>query len=524
MSILTSSPRRAKPILAALTVVGVVALAACSSSGSSNSSANSASPKPAGGGTLHLADDQIAPSTYNPWGPAYGINNTLWFSQALYDSLVTLNANGQPVPSLATSWTQSGNTLTLQLRTGVKFTDGTPVNAAAVMANLDYGAANPAGAECDAYLTGLKTTVLSATSVQLTTPKPVPGLLQDLGQCAGFIVSPKALASPKSLVSQPDGSGPYTLSASGTIAGQQYTFVKNPSYWDPSAFPFQKIVLTVYSTVPAAINAVRGGQGDVVSNLTSSQVTGVGSSVGMLSGQPNLLSGMWIADTTGALAKPLGNVLVRQAMNYAIDRQAITQGLYKGSGRVAGSTPFPSFYAGYSAALASLYPYDPAKAKQLLMQAGYPNGFTAQVVAGQQTTQLTEAIAGYLAKVGIQLQIKTFSSNFITEMLTGKFPLLMGGYTLNAAQYQTIVGIVGPDGFWNPRHNADAKVMNLLDTIQTAPAAQQAALYSQLAHQIASDGLLVAPTISDQISLYNPATVKISAVAGVPVPMLYDIK
>ena len=232
---------------------------------------------------------------------------------------------------------------------------------------------------------------------------------------------------------------------------------------------------------------------------------------------------MWIADTTGALSKPLGDVLVRQAMNYAINRQALVTGLYKNSGVVAGSTPFPSFYVGHSSALASLYPYNPAKAKQLLAQAGYPNGFTVGVISSPQGSQETEALAGYLAAVGIKLQISNYTTNYITEMLTGKFPLLMGAYTLNAAQYQTIEGIVGTDGFWNPRHNTDTKVAALLDEIPTAPAAQQPTLYSQLAHQIAADGLMVTPAIVQQITVYS-SNVKATAVPGVPVPMVYDIK
>jgi peptide/nickel transport system substrate-binding protein len=521
MSIPGPRPWRAKPTRGAFALVAVVALALTACSSSSSSTSPKAAPT---GGTLYLADGQIAPSSYNPWSAGYGINNTLWFSQALYDSLVTLNSNAQPEPSLATSWQQSGNSLTLQLRTGVKFSDGTPVNASAVAANLDYGAANPAGNECNAYLAGLKTTVLSPTSIQLTTPKPFPDLLTDLGQCAGFIVSPKALANPKSLVSTPDGSGPYTLDSSATIPGQKYTFVKNPHYWNPSAFPYQKVVLTLYNSTTAAVNAVRGGQADVLSNLTENQVTGIGSSVGELSGKPDLLDGMWIADTTGALSKPLGNPLVRQAMNYAINRQAIVTGLYKTTGEVAGSTPFPSFYTGYSSSLANIYPYDPAKAKQLLKQAGYPSGFSVGVISSPQNAQITEAIAGFLAQVGIKLQISTYTSNFVTEMLTGKFPLISADYTLNAAQYQTIDGIVGPDGFWNPRHNTDAAVMKLLGEIPTATAAQQATLYSQLAHQIATDGLLLTPVIADQITIYDPSAVKVSAVPGVPVPMLYGIK
>ena len=149
----------------------------------------------------------------------------------------------------------------------MKFSDGTALDAAAVKANLDYGAAHPAGAECNAYLSGLKTHGPEPHFHPASHAQASSWADAGPGQCAGFIVSPKALANPKSLTSTPDGSGPYTLQSSGTIAGQQYTFVKNPSYWNASAFPFKTIVLTMFTSTTAAVNAVRGGQSDVASNL-----------------------------------------------------------------------------------------------------------------------------------------------------------------------------------------------------------------------------------------------------------------
>jgi peptide/nickel transport system substrate-binding protein len=247
---------RMRPAFAALAATVIVVIAAgCGSSGSSSggsgsSSGNSSSstnagsavatsstashqPAPAGGNqTLTLALIQGSFTTFNPWGASAGINGTLWSMGALYDSLTRLSPAGTVEPGLATSWTLKGNTLKLKLRTGVKFSDGTPVNAAAVKTNLEFGASHPDGAECDAYIAGLKATVTSSSSLTVTTPHPVPGLLQDLAQCAGFIASPKALAHPAGLTSKPDGSGPYTLSQSGTVLGQKYTFVRRPGYWD----------------------------------------------------------------------------------------------------------------------------------------------------------------------------------------------------------------------------------------------------------------------------------------------------
>ncbi len=529
------APKALRTTVIALALLLSMALAGCSGTSSTGASSSTSSTSSTGassstsstsstGGTLQLANTLNAPSTYNPWGAGYGINYSLWWSQALYDSLVTLDEKGTPQPSLAKSWKEDGKKLTLNLRDDVKFTDGTPVDSAAVKANIDYAAAHPAGAECNNYLNGATASADTTSVVTITLPQPFPGLLQDLGQCAGFIVNPKSLKNDSSLTSTPGGSGPYTLDSANTLAGQKFTFVRNPKYWNKSAFPADKVVITQYATNTAAINAVQSGQSDLVSNLVNSDVKGIGSNVKVVAGQPNFFQGVWFIDTKGAVAKQLGDVRVRQAMNYAIDRKAINSALFGETGFAVASTPFAKFYQGYSNSLDDIYPYDVNKAKELLKEAGYPNGFSVGIVVSPPTSQIASAMAGQLAKVGITLKITSVSSNFISEMQTGKYPMVSGAYTLNAAQYQTIRGIVGPNGFWNPLHNSDPAVAALLDKISTAKASDTEPLYQQLASTIAQKALLLAPVISSQLKVYNPKKVTSQDTPGVGVPMLYNIK
>jgi peptide/nickel transport system substrate-binding protein len=493
-----------------------VATAACGSP-SGNSSGSSQ--------TLLLATttpDQV--SSFDPWSSGYGINNSLWIAQAVYDSLVHLNAEGQPIPSVATSWKVTGTSVTLNLRQGIKFTDGSPLNAAAVAANLNYGASHPSGNECDPYIQGVKTTVTSTTSVLLSLPHTIPGLMQDLGQCAGFIVNPKALGNKAMLSANAYGSGPYVVDTQATsIAQSKFVFTPNPNYWDKSAVKFSKIVWTGYNSRTAAVDAMRSGQADVLANQPPNDVQGIGVSV--LDSSPQLLNGAWITDTTGALVKALGNVKVRQAMNYAIDRQALGKGLFGADYMESGSTPFAKYYLGYSSSLGSYYPYDPAKAKQLLAQAGYSKGITIPTLMSANSEQIAEAVAGYLSKVGINLQLSSHTSDYVTQMLSGNWPLVFGNYTLNPAELQTIQGIVGPSGFFNPRHNSSADVEALITKLQGASTTEsQLPLYQQLATTIAGDGLLLVPFIVSAATAYNSGDVKVAAqTAGLPLPMLYDL-
>lgn len=517
----SKSRRHRFPALAAALVASALAAAGCAGS-TDNSGSPGASRST--GGTLKLANTLNAPSTFNPWGPGYGINYSLWWSQALYDSLVNLDAEGKVEPNLATSWEQAGAKLTLKLRTDVKFTDGTPVDAKAVKANIDYAVAKPAGAECNNYLAGALTTAEGADTVTIELPTPFPGLLTDLGQCAGFIVNPKALADDKSLTANAAGSGPYTVDAAKTIAGQTYTFVRNDDYWNKKSFPYDKVVITQYESVTAATNAVQGGQADLVGNLVQSQTRGLGSSVAISSGQPNFFQGIWFIDTKGSLSKPLGDVRVRQAMNYAIDRKAIVDSMFGDSGSVIGSTPFAKFYEGYSDTLTNLYPYDVDKAKKLLAEAGYANGFSTKVISDPGGLPMAEAFAGMLSKIGIKLDVSQATSNFISEMQSGKFPMVQAAYTLNSAQYQTIRGIVGENGFWNPLHNSDPDVAALLDNIVAAPEGKAEELYKKLATTIADKALVLAPVISSQLTVSNPKNVTSKATPGIGVPMLYNMK
>lgn len=485
-------------------------------------------PGDSGGGdrTLRLATSTPgAYSSFNPWSAGFGINNSLWISQALYDSLVHLDAEGNPTPSVATSWSVDGELVTLELRTDITFKDGTPLDAEAVKANLDHGAKNPAGAECNARIEGITTTVLSPTSVRLKLPHAMPALLQNLGQCAGFIVNPKALSDDSQLKTGADGTGPYTVDSSATnMAQSKFVFVKNPDYWDDAnAAQFDKITLTGYTDRAAAVNSVRGGQADVLANQPPREVSVPGVEVSL--SKPQLLTGAWIMDTTGEITKPLGSVLVRQAMNYALDREALGTGLYGKDFEITGSTPFPEYYVGHDPSLADRYPYDPDRAKQLLSEAGYPNGISVPTLISPLGQQVAEATAGYLEKVGIKLELSVHSSDFIPEMLSGKWPLVFANYTLNPAQLQTIQGVVGPNGFWNPRHNADPKVAALVKKIEsTTDEGRLTELYGELATVIADQALLLTPFILPAATAYDGDEVELSLVPGLPVPLLYDIK
>jgi peptide/nickel transport system substrate-binding protein len=196
------------------------------------------------------------------------------------------------------------------------------------------------------------------------------------------------------------------IDAAQTTTGSKYTFVPNPYYYDKSAQHWSKVVLLVVPTESSLLEALRTGEIDLAQGDSSTATAA--KAAGMAT--PNaadINAGLFFNLTRNS---PLRNVLVRQAMNYAINRTALAAAF--------GGVPESEMVTndGYAPAYANYYPYNPAKAKALLAQAGYPHGFTLSDVLtyapmGDQGTPQIQAVASQLAQVGITLQINSAPTN-----------------------------------------------------------------------------------------------------------------
>ncbi|MET8976407.1 ABC transporter substrate-binding protein [Streptomyces sp. NPDC004539] len=448
-----------------------LSVAACGGSGTGSGSS-------AGGGTLTLAPLVQA----QPWDLAdAGLGNNTQYYQPVYDSLLRLTPTADVTANLATKWSYDATrtVLTLTLRTGVKFTDGTALDAAAVKANLLHtkGGTNEAAGQ----LKGVSAVdVVNPTTVTVKLSAPDPSLLANLGNVAGMIASPKAITA-GTLKSEPVGSGPYTLDKSATTAGSTYTFVRNPGYWNKSAFPFDKIVLKPLTDATAVLNALRSGQinGAVLTsakNIAPAQSSGLNVTK-YTSGD---VEGLYIWDREGKMVKALGDVRVRQALNYAFDRAAIVKTVKGGMGSPTTQVFNPAGSA-FDKSLDSRYTYDPAKAKQLLAEAGYPNGFSVTMpdvsaIFPDQQAAMTQQ----LADIGVKVKIdKIPTGQLITELLSGKYAM---SYMVLASfrPWDTIQIEVAKDALWNVRHTDDPAAEALVKKAQSATGAAQDALFKQL--------------------------------------------
>lgn len=348
-----------------------------------------------------------------------------------YTGLVHENPDGSFGAGLATSWHYVGNdntTFQLTLRHDARFSDGTQVTAAAVKTWLEYfaGAKGPLVAQLN--LKSVST--VGQWTVVLHEKSPTPGLPYILSGDIGYVASPGAVAKPSSLDNATDGAGPYVLVPSQSVANSQYTFVPNKYYYDPSAIRFGTVVVKVIAQPSTMLEAIRSGQLDVAQGdiTTVSQAKSAGLTVESAPGgfDQVLILDRAAMSPDGSTPNPLAKVGVRQALNYAINRPAITKAIM---GTYGTPTSEIGSRDGIDPAVANYYTYDPTKAKALLAAAGYPNGFTldlpSQTTFGTVVDPTMEAVAQDLAAVGVQLKVISTSTltQWVNDVLGGTYPV-----------------------------------------------------------------------------------------------------
>jgi peptide/nickel transport system substrate-binding protein len=469
----------------AVTVAIASAAAACSSGPSPTTGGRSAS----SAGTLTLGA-ALASASFNPWLAPDGDNEYLQLEGAVYDSLTHLGPDGQIEPGLAVKWTfTSPTTLMLTLRSGVTFSDGTPVNAEAVKANFDYVKTASPAAQQNAYIAALTSTVVNSTTLKLVSPAPEPDLLTDFATGGGYIVNPKALKDPSALATKPAGSGPYVLSSS--ITGQQWTFSRRAGYWDAAQYPYGTLVLKSYASAQAQDDALRAGELQGAPETSTLVKTDTAVGLRVEESEPDSFDGIWLADRAGKDVPALGNVSVRQALNYALNRDAIMKAIYGPLG-IPGSLVMPPGLAGYSASANAAYGYDPAKARQLLKAAGYPHGFTLPVLSSPVADTLVQAMAGYLRAVGVNVQIEDHTTDFLSQAYSGKWGAIIFAWT-PIPPAQNMSELLSPTGLGNFDHSTDPQVDALLAKTQNTTGAAQATALTQLVRTINDQAWFLIP-------------------------------
>lgn len=485
-------------LAAAIFAVAVVA-AAC---GTSTPAANDGSGASDDGPSEITIASESPPLSLDPAKNSNTAESQAYMSLA-YEPLIKLEPDGSLGPGLATSWKyldETQTTFQLTLRSDAKFSDGSPVTAKQVVASLEHE--KTAGGPVAVYVNTIKSaTATGPHTVELTMIRPNPTIAFVLTQrfLIGDIVGPKGTKDPDSLGTTTNGAGPYMLDPSQTVAGDHYTFIPNPHYFEPEAVHFEKFTVRVIENPQATLSALQSGQ--VAFAKGSPQLAEAAKAAGLeVTSALSSWYGVFILDRDGEVDPALASPLVRQALNYATDRKGITETIF-GSSEFGKPTSEPSVAGyeneGYVPELENYYPYDPAKAKELLAKAGYGDGFTVTVGASEafgEGVQVAQALASDWGKVGIHVDIKQYPSieAILPPWSEKKLPVVVGGYDAQPMYIFAEQALAPKAGLFNIWEASEPKLTSLIEKAYAATtAAQQGPAWAAVTKQVVDLGWFV---------------------------------
>ncbi|MGO2660625.1 ABC transporter substrate-binding protein [Mycetocola reblochoni] len=470
--------------------------------------------------TLNIATMTV-PSSLDP---VDATGSALPYFQAVYDTLIKRAPDGSYEPMLATEWSYNDDrtVLSLTLRDDVAFADGTALDADAVTANLLRF--RDGGGTDSANLAGVTdVTAVDATHVDIVMDAPNPGLEFYLSDSAGLMANPAGFEDEDALKTTPDGTGPYRLDADGTVIGTKWVFDKNDEYWD-SELPFDTVTISAFDNENAIVNGLKTGQIDTALLQSVDQQIAAEADTALTSTPTSFdFQGLFLFDRDGAVTPELGDVRVRQAINYALDRQTMLDQIMQGRGAVT-SQVFGVNAPGYEESLDEAYPHDPAKAKELLAEAGYADGISLTLprMAAIVSDPLASAIQTSLAEAGIELTWEDLDQATALQRIFSDREF--SGTVLNIGQssndWIVIQSLILP-GTFNMFGSTDPEVQSLVESIRSASADDAVTDVRALNEHIVEEAWF-APFYRVEHQLVTDAGVTAEPQSGLAVPSIYN--
>jgi peptide/nickel transport system substrate-binding protein len=481
----------------AATLVVPLLLAGCGGSGGGGAPAASTL-APGNGGVVRwgidLSNNAAGAIAFDPTVGQAPAAEEAW-QLPLYDSLLRTSSIGSLVPGLASSASiVNSETVAIRLRPGIRFSDGTPLDAQAVKLGILRNERAPNHGQFRAQLYDISSIdVTSLDSLVVHLSQPVAAAFYPLlSSPETYIVSPKAAADPSLNLNQtPVGAGPFLLRQ--YVPDQKIVLVKSPTYWDAAAIKVREIEITNVPTGPQDVDALESSQVDVVSvplndlptvrsgGFDVQEVTPVGSMV-------------WLAVCKAS--SPFDDVRVRQALSYDIDRQAIDQAVLQGKSQPQWSL-WPQGSPLAPASLQNSYAYNPRKARQLLEEAGFGSGLTTSVLVLPGIPvlqQVAQILQQEWKQIGVTLNIVQ-SSDFVTDLYErheaplGLISEIPSGPTgLDMLNRIFVPGAIGDlCNYNNPSLDAIVSQLNAV----TPGTAQSTALWDQAQQMIVGQALAI---------------------------------
>jgi peptide/nickel transport system substrate-binding protein len=407
------------------------------------------------GGTLKLTV-ATEPNSLDPAKTVLAAANAV--NSLIYDRLVYIGKDGLPKPWLAESWQigDGGKLLTFKIRTGVKFHDDTPLNAQAVKFTFDRLLDPKTASPAKSFLGSLETVEApDETTVIFKFKEPFAAIFTNLSIAYNGIVSPTAVEkSGEQYPRNPVGSGPFKFKSWQT--GREIVLERNASYKnfrediENKGAPYvEQITLTVIPEAATQLAALESGSLDVVA-IQADNAPRITKDERFNVIQIKTSIQLWFLDF--ADKAPFNNLEFRKAVSHAVDRKTIVESAASGFASAA-TSPLPNGVAGHDPNI-NPYPFDPAKAKTILKEAGWtpgangilekdgkPASFTIVAPAGDSTTKrAAEVVQANLKEIGLdaKVQIQELSA-LVGQLGKGEFDMVLLGVGWSDPSYLSIV-------------------------------------------------------------------------------------
>ncbi len=424
---------------------------------------------------------------------------------ALFDHLIERDFESNLAPGLAESWrVVDEQTLEFSLRRGVTFHNGEPFDAEAVKFSVERMLATEDAPNRSKFTSIGGVEIVDEYTVRLLLEQPDGTLLDSLTSRLA-ILPPVYFAEvgPEGFALAPVGTGPFQFVE--WAPDDHVTLAANASYWEGSYKGQPRVERVIFRPIPEAatrLAELQTGGIDIMQDLSTDQIAPA-EMVGMTVVADETYQLAYILFITDDETLPTHDVRVRQALNYAVDVEAIVENLLGGYGSHIAS-PIGPGYLGYNPDVEP-YPYDPERAAAMLAEAGYPDGFeTVMDVNTTDRTDTAEAVAGQLAQVGVDVTIRSFdlgqfNQNWIDGSQSPFWQVRWG----NTPDPQSI-GLFASCQGWISRY-CNEEVTALLEAAQaTMDQEERAALYSEASQLMHDDPLGIYLWTSTQIYGLNP--------------------
>ncbi|HEY7553589.1 MAG TPA: ABC transporter substrate-binding protein [Candidatus Binatia bacterium] len=358
----------------------------------------------------------------NPYAVNTSPLQAIW--QSIMEPLIDVDYDKREYRGvLAESWQMKGNKIEFKLRKGIRFHDGTSFNSKDVIASFKRILTDKESLQAPNLRNIREMNAPDDFSVVLTLKKPDANALEDINN--RVIMTQAAAEKMGAADSSPIGTGPFKF-VSWERSGQ-FVLRRNESYWGQPP----KIEEVIYKSIQedaARIAALESGQADIISNIPPHEVARLKANARLRVQPVQGLRPIFLV--LSPAYKPLDNVKVRRAITHAIDRERIIKHILEGNAYPLSGLLSPQVF-GYDPGVKA-FPYDPQKAKQLLNEAGFPNGFEIEYYSPTgrypKDREVALVIVEQLSKVGIKAILKTPEwSIFNTDYKNGKYPMYLTG-------------------------------------------------------------------------------------------------